>query len=122
MYASHTTTILSLLLRILSMLHAQSANSNADNDNRQITIHADNTAGSSSSPTGGSLTRAQRAAAQLALSAGAGLSLHLGRVQWLARDLVWVMPDSGCDAARCMQEWVDAYHGEVRADGPVMHS
>ena len=36
---------------------------------------------------------------------------HLGAVHWLAKDLVWVLPDTGCagGAQAGLQHWVQQY-------------
>ena len=49
--------------------------------------------------------------ASLLLGAGAMLSAHLGAVHWLAKDLVWVLPDEGCPggAQAGLRHWVRRY-------------
>ncbi|KAG2436661.1 hypothetical protein HXX76_006189 [Chlamydomonas incerta] len=64
--------------------------------------------------------RAQTAAgAELGLAAGAALALHLaapaeaagGGGRWLARDVLWVVPDLSCGVSACLAAWVDSYTG-----------
>ena len=54
---------------------------------------------------------AEAGAASLLLGAGAMLVGHLGAVHWLAKDLVWVLPDTGCagGAQAGLQHWVQQY-------------
>jgi hypothetical protein len=49
------------------------------------------------------------------LVAGLGLSLlgHLGRVRWLAKDVVWVVPDRACGGVEATQAWADTYASQV---------
>lgn len=48
-------------------------------------------------------------AAALLLGAVAMLAGHLGNTQWLAKDLVWVVPDARCGSLRSLQHWVSLY-------------
>lgn len=51
----------------------------------------------------------------LLFGAGAMLMGHLGSVHWLAKDLVWVLPDQGCDrgfgggGAEGLKRWLMRY-------------
>ncbi|KXZ44638.1 hypothetical protein GPECTOR_64g132 [Gonium pectorale] len=65
------------------------------------------------------------AAAELALMTGAALALYLAGVgaagggggRWLARDVLWVVPDLACGTEACLAAWVDQYHGRERMRG-----
>ncbi|KAG2497691.1 hypothetical protein HYH03_004428 [Edaphochlamys debaryana] len=77
--------------------------------------------------------------AKLGLTVGAALALHLGGLgpgldspesgsshggwvdhealaaaanggRWLARDLLWVVPDLACGVSKCLEAWVEDYH------------
>ncbi len=51
----------------------------------------------------------EEGASSLLLGAGAMLVGHLGSVHWLAKDLVWVVPDAGCGAELSLEHWVRRY-------------
>ena len=56
----------------------------------------------------------REAANALLFGAGSMLVGHLSAVHWLAKDLVWVLPDMGCSqghqgGAAGLREWVKQY-------------
>ena len=57
------------------------------------------------------MDQAAAGAASLLLGAGSMLAGHLGAVQWLAKDLVWVIPDEGCPggAQAGLRHWARRY-------------
>lgn len=51
----------------------------------------------------------------LALALGSALLRHLGSgAPWLAKDVVWLLPDASCGLVAAMGAWADAYAGQVR--------
>ncbi|GLI60072.1 hypothetical protein VaNZ11_002103 [Volvox africanus] len=64
-------------------------------------------------------------AAQMALMAAATLTLHMARGhvagagatsgggRWLARDLLWVVPDLSCGGYQCLEAWIRQYYEDV---------
>jgi hypothetical protein len=52
--------------------------------------------------------------ALLALSLGATVLAHLGSAApWLAKEVVWLLPDASCGLLAAMQAWADAYQRPV---------
>ena len=47
------------------------------------------------------------------LSLGLSLLKHLSGVTWLAKDLVWLLPDASCGQVEATQAWVDKYTSAV---------
>ncbi len=52
-------------------------------------------------------------AAAFALALGHALLAHLGRVPWLAKDVIWVVPDASCGLVASMEAWVSTYQSVV---------
>eukprot|EP00878_Enallax_costatus_P015128 GHUV01015840.1.p1 GENE.GHUV01015840.1~~GHUV01015840.1.p1 ORF type:complete len:232 (+),score=58.57 GHUV01015840.1:1366-2061(+) len=51
---------------------------------------------------------------QLALSLGFAVLHHLKTAApWLAKDVIWVLPDASCGLVESMQAWTDAYQHPV---------
>lgn len=52
--------------------------------------------------------------ALLALALGAALLRHLGSsAPWLAKEVLWLLPDASCGLVPALQAWADAYQRPV---------
>jgi hypothetical protein len=52
--------------------------------------------------------------ALLALALGSALLQHLGHAApWLAKEVVWLLPDASCGLVQALQAWADAYQRPV---------
>ncbi|DBA88721.1 TPA: hypothetical protein ACH3X1_004146 [Trebouxia sp. C0004] len=51
------------------------------------------------------------AADYTAIQVVVALLQYLQHVPWLAKDIVWVIPDVSCGALQVTREWLQAYHG-----------
>ncbi|KAA6418424.1 MAG: hypothetical protein FRX49_11584, partial [Trebouxia sp. A1-2] len=51
------------------------------------------------------------AADYTAIQVAAAVLQYLQHVPWLAKDIVWIIPDVSCGALQMTREWLDAYHG-----------
>eukprot|EP00955_Chlamydomonas_euryale_P058541 357104-Chlamydomonas_euryale.AAC.6 len=47
------------------------------------------------------------------MGAGAMLAAHLGNVHWLAKDLVWLIPDARCGPLHTTAAWAAQYQTPV---------
>lgn len=50
-----------------------------------------------------------KSGASLVVAVGYALMLHLRKVPWLAKDIIWVMPDASCGLMDSMEAWVATY-------------
>jgi hypothetical protein len=55
-----------------------------------------------------------RDAAAFVLALGHAVLAHLGRVPWLAKDVIWVIPDASCGLVASVDAWVATYQSLVR--------
>lgn len=51
--------------------------------------------------------------AATALAVGYGVQYHLSSMPWLAKDFIWVIPDSRCGLEDSMSVWLNEYQAEV---------
>ena len=49
--------------------------------------------------------------AATALSVGLGMFEYMTTVQWLAKDFVWLVPDSSCGVVESVSAWMEEYQG-----------
>eukprot|EP00201_Polytomella_parva_P006800 CAMPEP_0175086444 /NCGR_PEP_ID=MMETSP0052_2-20121109/29252_1 /TAXON_ID=51329 ORGANISM="Polytomella parva, Strain SAG 63-3" /NCGR_SAMPLE_ID=MMETSP0052_2 /ASSEMBLY_ACC=CAM_ASM_000194 /LENGTH=315 /DNA_ID=CAMNT_0016358627 /DNA_START=449 /DNA_END=1396 /DNA_ORIENTATION=+ len=52
--------------------------------------------------------------AAFGISLGATLSSYLATTPWMARNLVWLLPDANCGLTECTSAWLNLYYGEDR--------
>lgn len=62
-----------------------------------------------------------RKAASFALSLGHAIMAHLSKVPWLAKDVIWVVPDASCGLVTSMDAWVHTYQSVVSAASMMPH-
>lgn len=61
------------------------------------------------SPVGGK-NEQERKNNAMAFGAAAGVMHHLRTQAWLAKDVLWAMPDASCGAQNALRRWLEAYH------------
>mmetsp|Transcript_11304 Transcript_11304/g.69794 ORF Transcript_11304/g.69794 Transcript_11304/m.69794 type:complete len:634 (+) Transcript_11304:1620-3521(+) len=61
------------------------------------------------SPVGGK-NEEERENNAMAFGTAAGVMHHLRTQAWLAKDVLWVVPDAGCSAQRALRTWMEAYY------------
>lgn len=61
------------------------------------------------SPVGGK-NEEERQSNAMAFGTAAGVMHHLRTQAWLAKDVLWVVPDAGCSAQKALRTWMEAYY------------
>jgi hypothetical protein len=59
----------------------------------------------------GAVGDAPAAGAPLVVAAAAALLAHLQLSGWLAKDLVWLVPDARCGSLEATRRWTQLYQG-----------
>jgi hypothetical protein len=51
---------------------------------------------------------------RLSLALGHALMTHLAHVPWLAKEVIWLLPDASCGLLAALQAWTHTYQLLVR--------